>query len=214
MIPGNPPPKPPLPPRYNWAEVWTAALTRPSVPTYTELLNDPAAKPRRAYAWIYLAALATTFALSYALFSDPSLTAALSATPELAGADIQGALLPSLLCVVPFASAFAVLIFIALIFLMQAVAGLMDPSPDKSQTMGRFPQLAYLMGAILAPLNLLSILFVLLPALGILSLAVTLYQFFLMWQIIRAVYDFDAPRTAVILAVFVGGTFLLSGFFL
>jgi hypothetical protein len=47
----------PQAPSYSWSEVWIKALTRPSVETYQSIVNDPRARPNRAYIWVAVAGL-------------------------------------------------------------------------------------------------------------------------------------------------------------
>jgi len=41
----------------SWSEIWTQALTRPSVMTFENLINQPQATRQRAYKWVFLSTL-------------------------------------------------------------------------------------------------------------------------------------------------------------
>ncbi|QPC83507.1 YIP1 family protein [Phototrophicus methaneseepsis] len=200
-------PKPPQPARYSWAEVWTAVLTKPSVATFKEILNDPQATVRRALIWVYLGALATSGAFMISIISDPELMGALTSAPEFTGMDVEGALRGAMLFAVPVASIFALLIFLGMIGIMHGIA---RQFPPKSQA--PFREIAYTVGAIYAPLNIISIFFMLIPVLGVFGLFVTVYQLYLMWLAVRAVYDLDARNATVAVAVPMIAQFLLALF--
>ncbi|MCA9890251.1 MAG: YIP1 family protein [Anaerolineae bacterium] len=186
----NPTPKPPqLPARYSWAEVWTAVLTKPRIETFQEILNDPQATMRRALIWVYLGGLALSSVALYILFSNPEVQQALNQSPEFSGLDVQSALGGMLLTSVPIYSALALLVFMGLIYAMHWIA--MKLSQQKAKTRA-YNNLAYLIGAIYAPLSIISIIFLLIPLLGYFSIFLTIYQLYLMVLAVRAVYGLDA----------------------
>jgi hypothetical protein len=197
-------PKPKKPARYSWAEVWTAVLTKPNVATFSEILNDPQATLQRALIWVYLGGLAASGALMISLISDPALIEMFSQSPEFAGMDVEAALRGSLLLAVPIASLFALAIFAGLIAIMHFLARQLTPGSD-----AKYSELAYTIGAIFAPINIISIFLLLIPFLGILGIVLNLYQLYLMWLAVRAVYGIEGRNAAIVVAVPMIGAMLL-----
>lgn len=188
-------PKPPqLPARYSWAEVWTAVLTKPRLDTFIEVLNDPQATLRRALLWVYLGGLALSAVTLYQMVNNPLLQESINSSPEFSGVDVQAALNGTLIMGVPIASALALLFFMALIYAMHWIA--LQLSKDKSKTQS-YSKLAYLIGAIYAPLSIISIVFLLIPLLGYFSIFLTVYQLYLMVLAVRAVYGLDVRNGMV-----------------
>ncbi|MCU0513763.1 MAG: YIP1 family protein [Anaerolineae bacterium] len=199
-----------IPARYSWSEVWTAVITRPSVQTFTEVLNDPAATPRRAYVWLYLTGCVAAFVMFYTLMSalttDPEMQQLLPETMSLG--ELQSSLWLTMLCVVPFAGAISIVFFMVFARAVHYIAERLDSSKKKP---GRYGALVYTLSAIAAPLNILSVLILILsvsltvPAFAVLlslvSLALSVYQLILMVQGIRAVYGLTPGQSTVALGV-------------
>lgn len=206
-----------VPPRYNWSEVWTAVLTRPSVQTFTELLDDPQAKPRRAYIWVYLTAVLVVVMLGFSLINNPAISELLASAAVEAGLDssvsLTQTLFVSLLCTAPISAALVLVFFILFSSFVQFVA---TQITSAEQTAGRFQPLVYALACVIAPVNLIGLLLIIVPILGILSIPLSIYQVVLMVQAVRAVYGFEMQQaltatlipTAVfflLVVVFTGG---------
>lgn len=206
------PPVPQEPARYSWAEVWTAVLTRPNQNTYHELLDDPQATPRRAYIWVYLSSMLTAVVATLVILNSAEFAAALSQT-ELGMVDpssLTGTLLMSILCTAPFASGIALLIFMGLVFVIQFIADQIGP---REQTQGRLPQITYVVAAIWVPVNLVSLIFLILPAFSLLGIVMTIYQVVLLVIATRAVYHFDLGKGMTASLIPLAGLFLMVFFF-
>lgn len=190
-------------PRYTWSEVWTAAITKPRAETYAELLDDPAAQPIRAYIWVFLSALVTTFVTLNAFVNDPALQEALNES-EL-GAEVGGTLFLSLLCATPIAAVFTLFVFIVFAGAIQFTA--QQLMADKFKTgPHQLASLLYVMGAITAPINVLSLITVFLP-LGLVSLGLFAYQVYLYVLAVQAVYRVEMQPAAT--AVLIPGAVLV-----
>lgn len=201
------PAKPQSPARYSWPEIWTAVLTRPSVETFTEILNDPAASRRRAYTWMIATWIVNIIFIVLLTTRDPAaFMAALPPDVKMTADEAQSLLLTSSLCSLPIALALGIAAFAFMVWLVQFVARRVGA--DTKNESGT--QVAYTFASIQAPLNIVSLLFAALPAniiITIISLIATLYQFYLMTLAVRAVYNLTPGRAS--LTVF----FTFLGFF-
>ena len=208
-------------PRYTWTEIWTAVLTRPSVQTFQEILNDPAVSRRRAYTWM-LATWAIN-ALFIGLLRAGATNDALGAMPSssrVSPAAIQGILLSSAICAIPLALVMGFIGFRITVGLVKFAArrlggelnyasGFAGEKAKNSDFAGDKNEigtlLTYSFAAIQAPLNIVTLLFAALPAnaiTGLISLAATVYQIYLMALSLRTIYGFSMGRavSSVILA--------------
>lgn len=194
-------------PRYNWSEVWTAIITKPRIETFHEILADPAANPRRAYIWMYLTGCVSLFVALYSMFSNPEVQSAMiEMAPELAS-NFGSAVLTSLLCTVPLAAGFGVIFFIVFAGIIHFAAMQIDRKLQLQSE--KFKQWLYVMGAILAPLNLISLIFVIAPFLSFLSIVALGYQIFLMVLGARTVYGFDMRQASIIVLIPMAALFVL-----
>lgn len=184
-----------LPAKYSWSEVWTAALMRPNQATFEELLTDPQATIRRGALWMLLVGFMTALLLLITGMNSPAAQNELMLlAPELGAESAQSLLLTSLLCTLPIISVLAVGLFFGLVGLMHLVAQRLAHGGAEPK---QYSQIAYSFSAIFAPMNLLSLLLIVVPILGFLSLFLTIYQFYLMTLALRAVYGFET-REAII----------------
>jgi hypothetical protein len=130
-------------PPESFFQTWTKALTRPREETYAELAVSSGASPSKAYLWIFLAAMVAYFliALVQALV--------LGGTQGGDFGSAFGSSIITLICAVPFLAGFSVLGFMLSTAIIQWVAGMF-----KGQ--GNYSQLAYVFGAIAAPITIVS----------------------------------------------------------
>ena len=228
------PSQPQVTPKYSWAEIWTAVLTRPSVQTFQEILRDPAVSRRRAYTWMIVAWFVNIVFITILTTRDTSqIMATMPTNATLSPAELQSALLMSTLCVMPFVLLIGLAVFRLLVWLVQLIAAQLggdinydsglqkaknsEPANRKSE-IGTL--VTYSLAAIQAPLNIIALLFAALPAnelVRIISLLPTLYQIYLMSLALRAIYGFSSGRAlaasfgtfAVFLGFIFGAMFLL-----
>jgi len=128
----------------SWFSTWIQAITKPNEQTFTSIANSPDASPNKAYLWVFIAMLVNYFIVVTVqlIFSG------------IGGQnyDIQsmfGGSLIALICIVPVLAGLAVLGFMITTGLVQWIAGLFKGE-------GTFSQLAYVRGAIAAPVTLIS----------------------------------------------------------
>lgn len=218
----------PSTPRYSWSEIWTAVLMRPSVHTFQEILSDPGVSRRRAYTWMLVtwAINAIFLGLLRAGTINASNVAMGAAGSRMSPAAVQGLLLTTTLCAIPIALGMGFIGFRVTVGLVRFMARRMggdihyasDLSGEKAKNSdpkgGDGLLLTYSFAAIQAPLTIVSLLFAALPAnmiTGLISIAATCYQVYLMALSLRTIYGFSMGRAvaSVIMAfvLFVVGIF-------
>jgi hypothetical protein len=223
------PSQPQAAPRYSWAEIWTAVLTRPSVQTFQEILRDPAVSRRRAYTWMIVTWIVNIIFIAILTTRDTSqLIATLPSDMRLSPEELQSTMMLSMLCVLPFALLIGLAAFRLMVWLVQTIAsqlgadvnydsGLHSEKAKNSDAKANVNTLVtYSFAAVQAPLNIVSLLFAALPAspiTGIISMAATCYQFYLMSLSLKAIYGFSTARalSAVFITfiVFFAATFAI-----
>ncbi|GEM_PF-6764140 len=186
-----------------WTEVWTMAITRPQPETYGTLLQDTNTRLSRAITWLFLTSLLSTLALFNALMTTQEFQEAMTlllAENGISSVDVNigQVLFFSALFAAPISAFFMVLGWLLLGRVIQFIA---DQMGAPQLTKGRFSQLMYCIGAIVAPLTLVGAFLSLIPLLGIFSLGVTLYQMYCLVRASQAVYQMDT-RTAMTVVVF------------
>jgi hypothetical protein len=213
QLPGQPP-REPKPPLYTWSEVWTAVITKPSVTTFVELLRDPAAGLRRGLIWIYLTTTFSLFVVFVTSLNDPAVRDQLAATlpSDISSDNFFTMVFTSLVCMLPFVAALSLGVFLALVYGIQFIAEQLG-TPD--QTQSKQPKLIYTLASIIAPINVLSLLLVMLktvlpePVLLLLLLAGLVYQIALMLMGVMAVYGFNTRHAAIALGIPFAGYLVL-----
>lgn len=206
--PNDPVSTPPQRPvaRYSWNDVWTMVIMRPSVETFQMILDDPAASPMRGLRWVYLTLIVTTFVTLNALFNNATLLEQMS---EMMGADpelLRSSFFLSLLCSAPIASILGTGVFAVFAWAVSYLAGRLANSVSPEQQRAT----VYALAAGAAPMNLIGALFAIIPVLGILGLAASLYQVFLGVQGVRAIYKLELQQAAVAVIAPAGALFLLQ----
>jgi hypothetical protein len=168
-----------------WIAVWIKIISQPNERAFIEVGESPAAQPKTAYLWIFLAGFLfiTCVGVSYMLSSAEINFGAQKLVMLLGAALFIGGAL-----VISFASSVAI---------KQWIAKLCGGT-------GEYPKLAYLFGAIYAPFALISSASVLLGAIpsmrivsgGIISLAF-LYALYLQILAVKAVNRFGWKEAAL-----------------
>ena len=196
-----------------WHQVWIAAITKPNEENFRDLAALPNAKASTAYLWVFLSYIVVflvTFVAQLTL-GLPSIAQQFSEAGlgDLPLDDMGGALI-GLICVSPFAAAFSILGFMIIVALTQWVAKLFGGT-------GSYDKLAYLFGAIQAPMMLVSSVFVLLGMIpvvgmcfGIFSMGISIYMLVLQVMAVKAVNNFDTGKAigAIFLPGIVFGIFI------
>lgn len=199
-------PKPKNRPTYTWSEVWTAAITKPRVETYEELLRDTNASPQRAYIWLFLTTLAVWLISTIVSMNDPQTIAELQqANPQMAAVMDSGSLLVGMLCIAPFIVGLSLAFIVLIARGMQFVANQIGPL---EKTQGRWQDILYIMATIAAPMNIVSLIFVFIP-IPILPLIVSIYQIYLYVLGIRAIFGFRTTQALMVFLVPPIGLFIV-----
>lgn len=189
-------------PRYNWSEVWTAALTRPSVQTFEHILQDEGAGLRRGVIWIVAAAaLATVMLTAFNLALVPDMQA-LMAEPGIQGgmpAFSSETITLMLLIAAPFTMILLVGGFVMMAAVVHGLA--FAAGGRRPEQAGLWQKLFYALAAAQAPLLLLGSFVRFVPCVGTwLLIVVYVYVIVLARQAVQAVYGLDRQR-----AFWVGG---------
>jgi hypothetical protein len=194
------PEKPTPASRYSWAEIWTAVLTRPSMQTFQEILSDPGMSRRRAYTWVVITLVVTMIFVTMLTTPDPQTFLATMPEADLTLADAQNLVVISALCSIPIALVMGLAGFAFMVWLVQFAAKSIGGSVKTDSG----TRITYSFAAIQAPLNILSLLFLALPAVAlvqIVSLVATIYQFVLMALAVRTVYELSFGRAVAAVVI-------------
>ena len=158
----------------NWHQTWTTAITKPSVNTYKAMCQDPKANAWRPTIWIVLAGLVAailsigadylTHQVAYSTFTSNDL--ALLAGPRL--------------LIGMIGSLIGFVIFVGVQHLIALRLG----------GHGTFGQQAYVVGAIMAPLLILTTVVASLPIISVASPVLALFGLVIEVTAIKAVYSF------------------------
>jgi len=192
-------------------DTWMAALTKPNEGTFARIVAQPGASTSKAFLWVFLASLITSFATAIAQavslggggmanlrqFLPPEIARELpvSAAPSFG--------IGTVICGAPIGAVFAVLFFAIGVALVQWVAKLFGGT-------GSFDKLAYAFSAITVPVSVISAVLALIgiiPFIGILtgliSFALGIYAIVLQVLAVKAVNGLDTGKAvgAVLLPV-------------
>jgi uncharacterized membrane protein len=184
---------------YTWFEAWKAALTRPSVATYTDLLLDPRASLGRAVAWLFVSALlAYLIGLAFqVLFFPGALAEIVQEAGETAPAGLKsvpGLLAGLSLACIPFLAAFAVASYLAGFGLVHFVASALG-------SQGSYTQVVYAHAAYIAPLSVLTTILGMVPLVNCLTLPLALYGFGLQLMALKASTRLSWGRVVAVLGI-------------
>ncbi len=171
-----------------WQEVWSTAVMNPSVESFELILSDPAARPQRAYTWVFLTVTFSAIVnMIFMLSNIDSLIPASSLMPS--GYSFGPVIVPTMICMAVFAGPFAILALIIGAGILQFIARLLGG-------VGTFREFVYVYGAILAPIALVSTAFNILPLslsgiTQLLGFALSIYQFVLVGKALKAVNQYS-----------------------
>ncbi len=147
-------------------QTWLKALTRPNEQNFAEMALSPGANPNKAYLWVFLANL-VNMVVAFALQGVNMRQMQQFLSPEAGqyfSQPVGGVGFVGVLCAAPVSAALSVLFFALGVALIQWIAKMFGGRGDYSK-------LAYVMGAIAAPVALVSAvltLFSAIPFIGIL----------------------------------------------
>ena len=194
--PTNAPMLPPPSGVSEWITVWRDALTKPSDLTFARIAQSPNAKLTTALLWVFLGSLVN--ALLGALVRGPVVRQMMQNSglgdqfPQMASGGLVGAI-----CGAPIGAVISVVIFAALVGVVQLIAKMFGGR-------GTFDQLAYAIAAIATPASLISSLFTLLAAIpyvvycsGLLSLLLLVYVVVLEVMAVKGVNQFGWGQAAI-----------------
>lgn len=162
-----------------WFQVWKTAVTKPNEQTFINLTEDPAATPKTAYLWVFIAG--TISAIFQAILQ--AIYTATGTTPQIPIPGLEeympqavgdpgtaGVTLLITLCLSPIAGAVYVLFFALGVAIVQWIAKLFGG-------VGTYDKLLYAMAAISVPFTLLSAVFLLLGAIPFVGFCVSILSF-------------------------------------
>lgn len=173
-------------------QTWLKALTRPNEQNFAEMALSAGASPNKAYLWVFLTNLVNML-VAFAL-QGVNMRQMQQFLPPEAGQYFSqpagGVGLVGALCGAPISAALSVLFFALGVAIVQWIAKMFGGRGD-------YGKLAYVMGAIAAPVALLSAILTLLSAIpfigilfGLVSAVVGLYTLFLNITAVKGVNQF------------------------
>lgn len=132
-----------------WLSTWREAITRPSEQTFDRIAQSPQAKSSTAFVWVFLASLVSSFLASLvqgAVLRQLPQSSQFGFDQFAAG---PGNTLVSAICGAPIAAVILTVVFAVVVGMIQLVAKMFGGT-------GTYDQLAYAIGAIVAPYYLFS----------------------------------------------------------
>jgi hypothetical protein len=173
-----------------WVSVWRDAVTRPSDQTFARLAQSPNAKSTTAFLWVFLGSLVNFFLAS--LVQGAAMRQMMQNSDfglEGFPATVGGGLV-SAICGAPIAALIQVILFAAVVGIVQLLAKMFGGR-------GTFDQLAYAIAAIVTPFYLVSGVLTLLSAIpyavycfGIVGFLLALYVLVLEVMAVKGVNQF------------------------
>ena len=170
---------------------WVNALTKPNEQTYAEMAASPEASASKAYLWVFLTGM-----LVYVVAMVVQLIVGGAMGGQNIGIFEMGSSAIALICAAPVGAGFSVLGFMISTALIQWVARMFGGTGD-------FNRLAYVFGAIAAPLAILSAVITLFAAIpfigvlfGLLGFAVGIYALILNIMAVKGVNQFGWGQAA------------------
>jgi hypothetical protein len=188
-----------------WLSTWREAITRPSEQTFARIAQSPQAKSTTALLWIFLTSLLSSFlaSLVQGVMVRQILQNSDFGVDQFGGGPANA--LIATICGAPIAAVISTVVFAVFVGIVQLVAKMFGGR-------GTFDQLAYAIGAIVAPFYVVSGLLTLLSAIpyvglcfGLLSLVALLYVVVLEVTAVKGVNQFGWGQAAgSVLLPFVG----------
>jgi hypothetical protein len=177
---------------YTWQEVWTMALTRPGVATFEEILRDPQANKERAYKWVFwTGTIGVLVNLIIGVIQVSSIYSQRGYRFDV------GAVLPTFGCSLLLGGALVLLFFVIGNVITQFIARMLGG-------VGGYGEYLYAAAAFSAPLMMVNVAInafttdtTSLGLMGLVSLALGIYQLVLMAMAIKAVNQFGWFKTVL-----------------
>ena len=188
-----------LRPTFSWLGAWKAALTQPSVATYTDLLLDPRMSLRRAVAWLVTCSLIANLVgiLLLATVFPSTLTELAFDASQTGPQGFQTT--PSMLLVFSLAC----VPFMAMMFVATSLLGyaLLHFIASALGSQGSYTELVYAHAAYLAPLTFLTTLLGMFPVVNCLTLPLGLYSLGLQLMALKASARMTWGRVIAVMGV-------------
>ncbi len=175
--------------RFAWYQVWLSVLILPTENTFRLMLDDPDARPKRGYGWVFVASLVGYF-LSIVMislrFESLIKQMGLSTLGLNEGQAVMGYTLIGMMCAAPIVAGLSVLGVIVAAAIYQFVAQFVDGK-------GTFEEMVYALAAVSSPLYLVSALIIILPmpVANVAGLVLSLYGMYLTLVALKAVNRFS-----------------------
>ena len=199
-------------PSMSLVETWIAAITKPNEGTFTQITAQPGATAGKAFLWVFLASIFTTFAnlVAQAVRAGGQMDMFRRFLPPELARELPVGAVPSIgfgtvICGAPVGAIFAVVFFAIAVALIQWVAKLFGGT-------GSFDKLAYAFSAITVPYSVIAAILTLvgiIPFIGILtgliSFGLGIYVLVLEVLAVKAVNGLDTGKAvgSVLLPVLV-----------
>jgi len=188
-------------PAMSMVETWIAAVTKPNEGTFARIAAQPGASASKAFLWVFVASLLTSFAsfIAQAVSAGGQMESLRQLLPPEIARELRVGATPSIgigtiICGAPVAAVFAVLGFAIGVALIQWVAKLFGGT-------GSFDKLAYAFAAITVPVSVISAVLALvgiIPFVGILtgliSFGLSIYVIVLEVLAVKAVNRLDTGK--------------------
>lgn len=196
-----------------WQEVWTQAITRPSVETFEYLLGDPQVSPNRAYIWIAVSSAVgaviqlilsfifqSIFGTNTLLIFNGTSSQNFENTTEVSPALN---LIFGVICGIPLAVVGALIFFVIISFILNLIARALGGT-------GEYQDMVYAMSTYTAPMTIINGVLGGIPIVNLLVLFTGFYAFVLQIIAIKTVHRFgwgQAILTAFVPIIFICGLF-------
>lgn len=185
----------------SWSDIWISALTKPSVNTFEEIVNDPNASTSRGYRWVFLAGLVASALTS--LISMVIIGFQGADSPDTSGiAALAGGSLLQLVCFAPVAAVLSVIGLMISAGITQFFAGALGGT-------GSYSRLVYAFAAYAAPLSLVTGVVSPIPLVNCVAIPLGLFGLVLNVIANKAVNQFSWERAIASSVIFIVGILVL-----
>jgi hypothetical protein len=196
-----------IPETLPWYDVWTLALTEPTVAGYQKIASQPNASAIRAAGWIFLCALVgniiavvVQFLFGNSIFHELNKAIAQSGLQL----PVQQIGMTYLLCAIPVSAIFTVIVMFINVFLIKFVGGLLGGS-------GTMDEIFYTIAAFTAPLTLISGIISGLPVINaIAGLMLGLYSIYLYLLSINVAHRFGWGKAIATILILIAVFFAIG----
>lgn len=166
----------------SWSETWIKAVTEPSEESYTTIVNDPEASPRKAYLWVFI-----TSVIGYALVASLGGLMAAGMLGMRGAGELAGGFFGALVCGGPVVGVISVIGLAIGAGIIQGIAKALGGE-------GTHSQLIYGMASYTAPISLVSSVLSIIPIVNYLSIPLSIYGIVLNVIAVKATNKFSWGR--------------------